>query len=200
MDSDPPPDFSVPLVPALSEAETLASQILGGSLALSCNSVERLADLLLAEAPDSDGRFSQGRSVSAGLYHRHKLGLRRLCTSHPQSVRALNSLVTFLAPDHFYSSLVLIDGIASVAHCDVANAALPNLVIPVTSFSGGELRVAHSSGSDLLHHEGCAHAAVTLPVSRGPVLFSASTCLHEVLPFVGRLPGSIGTLTMRVEV
>ena len=186
MDSDPPPDFSVPLVPALSEAETIASQILGGSLALSCKSVERLADLLLAEAPDSDGRFSQGRSVSAGLYHRHKLGLRRLCTSHPQSVRALNSFVTFLAPDHFYSSLVLIDGIASVAHCDVANAALPNLVIPVTSFSGGELRVAHPSGSDLLHHEGCAHAAVTLPVSRGPVLFSASSCLHEVLPFVGR--------------
>ena len=63
MDSDPPPDFSVPLVPALSEAETLASQILGGSLALSCNSVERLADLLLAEAPDSDGRFSQGQVV-----------------------------------------------------------------------------------------------------------------------------------------
>ena len=85
----------------------------------------RLADLLLSEAPDSDGRFSQGRSVSAGLYHRHKLGLRRLCTSHPQSVRALNSFVTFLAPDHFYSSLVLIDGIASEAHCDVANAALP---------------------------------------------------------------------------
>ena len=51
MDSDPPPDFSVPLVPALSEAETIASQILGGSLALSCKSVERLADLLLAEAP-----------------------------------------------------------------------------------------------------------------------------------------------------
>ena len=141
--SDPPPDFSVPLVPALSEAETIASQILGGSLALSCKSVERLADLLLAEALDSDGRFSQGRSVSAGLYHRHKLGLRRLCTSHPQSVRALNSFVTFLAPDHFYSSLVLIDGIASVAHCDVANAALPNLVIPVTSSSGEscELRI-----------------------------------------------------------
>ncbi|CAE7286514.1 unnamed protein product [Symbiodinium sp. CCMP2592] len=86
----------------------------------------------------------------------------------------------------FHSSFVLIDGIASEAHCDTANSDLPNVVIPISCFSGGELRVAHPSGADVMVHDGVKRPAVSLPVCRGPVIFTASSCLHEVLPFEGR--------------
>ncbi|CAE7451467.1 unnamed protein product [Symbiodinium sp. CCMP2592] len=187
MDLDPPPDFApVASESSQSEAESFADSILSKSVALSCKSVERLADLLLQEAPDLDDRFSSGASVSAGLYHRIKVGLRKVCGSHPSSVRVLNSLISSMSPGFFHSSFVLIDGIASEAHCDTANSDLPNVVIPISCFSGGELRVAHPSGADVMMHDGVKHSAVSLPVCRGPVIFTASSCLHEVLPFEGR--------------
>ncbi|CAE7307255.1 unnamed protein product [Symbiodinium sp. CCMP2592] len=200
MDLDPPPDFA-PVVSGTSQsdAESFADSILSGSVALSCTSVERLADLLLQEAPDLDDRFSSGASVSAGLYHRIKVGLRKVCGSHPASVRVLNSLISSISPGFFHSSFVLIDGIASEAHCDTANSDLPNVVIPISCFSGGELRVAHPSGADVMIHDGVKHPAVSLPVCRGPVIFTASSCLHEVLPFEGALPIAPRALALTEE-
>ncbi|CAE7316944.1 unnamed protein product, partial [Symbiodinium microadriaticum] len=138
------------------------------------------------ETPDLDERFSSGGSVSAGAYFRHKTGLRKACSSHPMSVRVINSFITFMSPNFVHSSFVLIDGIASEAHCDVLSSLLPNIVIPVTSFQGGDLRVECPLGSDSIMRDGIEVPAARLPVSRGPAAFSASQCLHEVLPFQGR--------------
>ncbi|CAE7256654.1 unnamed protein product [Symbiodinium microadriaticum] len=77
-----------------------------------------------------------------------------------------------------------LDGFSSggSAHCDVLNSH----VIPVTSFRGGDLRVECSRGSDVILRDGVQVPAVRLPVSQGPAAFSASQCVHEVLPFQGR--------------
>ena len=186
MDSDPPPDFAVLDQDAQLSAETFARSLLDLSEPVSCEHVQQLADLLLRETPDLDERVSSGGSVSAGAYFRHKTGLRKACTSHPLSVKAINSFINFLSPNFAHSSFVLIDGIASEAHCDVLNSRLPNIVIPVTSFRGGDLRVECSLGSDVITRDGVQVPAVRLPVSRGPAAFSASQCVHEVLPFQGR--------------
>ncbi|CAE7784998.1 unnamed protein product [Symbiodinium sp. CCMP2592] len=93
------------------------------------------------------------------------VGLRKVCGSHPLSVRVLNLLISSMAPGFFHSSFVLIDGIASEAHCDTANSDLPNVVIPISSFSGGELRVAHHSGADMMEHDGSRYPAVSLPAA-----------------------------------
>ena len=150
------------------------------------NTFNSLLICFLRETPDLDDRFSSGGSVSAGAYFRHKTGLRKACTSHPLSVKAINSFINFLSPNFVHSSFVLIDGIASEAHCDVLNSQLPNVVIPVTSFRGGDLRVECPLGSDFITRDGVQVPAVRLPVSKGPAAFSASQCVHEVLPFQGR--------------
>ena len=186
MDSDPPPDFAAWDRDCVLTAETFARSLLDKSVPVACEYVRQLADLLLQETPDLDERFSSGGSVSAGAYFRHKTGLRKACSSHPLSVQVINSFITFLSPNFVHSSFVLIDGIASEAHCDVLNSHLPNIVIPVTPFQGGDLRVECSLGSDFIVRDGVKVPAVRLPVNRGPAAFSASQCLHEVLPFQGR--------------
>ncbi|OLP79315.1 hypothetical protein AK812_SmicGene40408 [Symbiodinium microadriaticum] len=178
---DAPPDFAAP---SESSAEALASQILAASSAPSCSDILLLAEALLREAPDLDDRFESGKSVSAGLFFRFKPGARKVCVSHPSSVRAVNRLIRALAPKHFFSSFVIISGVHSPRRQDSMNARAPNIVIPLSSFSGGELRISHATESA----SGSEHVpspCVDLPVASGPVTFNARDCPHEVLPSQG---------------
>ena len=64
------------------------------------------------------------------------------------------------------------------------NACAPNIVIPLSSFSGGELRISCATESA----SGSARPpsqSVDLPVASGPVTFNARDCPHEVLPSQG---------------
>ena len=179
--SDAPPDFAAP---SESSAEVLASTLLEAVSAPSCSDILLLAEALLCEAPDLDDRFESGKSVSAGLFFRFKPGARKVCVSHPSSVRAINRLIRALAPNHFFSSFVIISGVQSPRHQDSMNARAPNIVIPLTSFSGGELRISCATESA----SGSARPPspfVDLPVASGPVTFNARDCPHEVLPSQG---------------
>ena len=142
-----------------------------------------LAEALLRESPDLDDRFESGKSVSAGLFFRFKPGARKICVSHPSSVRAVNRLIRALAPDHFFSSFVIISGVHSPRHQDSMNACASNVVFPLTSFTGGELRV--SKVGDTAGQGPLAAQFVDLPVASGPVSFNARDCPHEVLPSQG---------------
>ena len=102
----------------------------------SCSDILLLAESLLHEAPDLDDRFESGKSVSAGLFFRFKPGARKVCVSHPLSVQAVNRLIRALAPNHFFSSFVIISGVHSPRHQDSMNARAPNIVIPLSSFRG----------------------------------------------------------------
>ncbi|CAE7894101.1 unnamed protein product [Symbiodinium microadriaticum] len=156
---------------AADHASVLASRILDD------------ASALLRESPDLDDRFESGKSVSAGLFFRFKPGARKICVSHPSSVRAVNRLIRALAPDHFFSSFVIISGVHSPRHQDSMNACASNVVFPLTSFTGGELRV--SKVGDTAGQGPLAAQFVDLPVASGPVSFNARDCPHEVLPSQG---------------
>ena len=150
-----------------------------------CADVLCLAEALLRESPDLDDRFESGKSVSAGLFFRFKPGARKLCVSHPASVRAVNRLIRALAPNVFFSSFVIISGVHSPRHQDRLNARAPNVLIPLSCFSGGELRVFEAPP-----HTGADQPLPTaplavLPVASGPVSFNARDCPHEVLPSQG---------------
>ena len=129
--SDAPPDFAAPSEPS---AEALASKFLAASSVPSCTDILLLAEALLHEAPDLDDRFESGKSVSAGLFFRFKPGARKVCVSHPLSVQAVNRLIRAFAPNHFFSSFVIISGVHSPRHQDSMNARAPNIVIPLSSF------------------------------------------------------------------
>ena len=72
---------------------------------------------------------------------RVKVGLRKACTSFPMSVVAINSFAKRLAPTAVWTSLVLLERSITSEHRDTANAALPNILIPVSRFEAGELCV-----------------------------------------------------------
>ncbi|CAE7378217.1 unnamed protein product, partial [Symbiodinium necroappetens] len=168
---------------AASKKDTvLASRLLDDASVPSCSDILVLAEALLRESPDLDDRFESGKSVSAGLFFRFKPGARKICISHPLSVRVVNRLIRALAPDHFFSSFVIISGVHSPRHQDSMNACAPNVVLPLTAFTGGELRVSLVSG-DLSAPS--AEPFVDLPVASGPVSFNARDCPHEVLPSQG---------------
>ena len=179
--SEAPPDFAAP---SESSAEVLASTLLEAFSAPSCSDILHLAEALLCEAPDLDDRFESGKSVSAGLFFRFKPGARKVCASHPLSVRAINRLIRALAPNHFFTSFVIISGVHSPRHQDSMNARAPNIVIPLSSFYGGDLRISHTteSASDSAR---LPSQYVDLPVASGPVTFNARDCPHEVLPSQG---------------
>ena len=111
-------------------AEDFADACINSGVAPTCAMILRLADRLLSEAPDLDDRFASGKSVSAGLHQKGSGGLRKVSSSHPTSVRLINQFVSHVAPDHVFSSFVIIDGVESPAHRDLRNSFLPNLVIP----------------------------------------------------------------------
>ena len=179
--SDAPPDFAAP---STLSAEVLASRILDDASVPSCSDILLLAEALLRESPDLDDRFESGKSVSAGLFFQFKPGARKICVSHPSSVRAVNRLIRALAPDHFFSSFVIISGVHSPRHQDSMNACAPNVVFPLTSFTGGELRVS-KVGDPTAGQGPLAAQFVDLPVASGPVSFNARDCPHEVLPSQG---------------
>ncbi len=179
--SDAPPDFAAPSEPS---AEALASKFLAASSVPSCTDILRLAEALLHEAPDLDDRFESGKSVSAGLFFRFKPGARKVCVSHPLSVQAVNRLIRAFAPNHFFSSFVIISGVHSPRHQDSMNARAPNIVIPLSSFRGGELRVSHATDSASSSAQ-FPSQCIDLPVASGPVTFNARDCPHEVLPSQG---------------
>ncbi|CAE7514004.1 unnamed protein product, partial [Symbiodinium necroappetens] len=88
-------------------------------------------------------------------------------------------LIRALAPTHFFSSFVIISGVHSPRHQDSMNACAPNVVFPLTSFAGGELRV--SKACDTAAGQGSpATQFIDLPVA-----FNARDCPHEVLPSQG---------------
>ncbi|CAE7588581.1 unnamed protein product, partial [Symbiodinium necroappetens] len=67
---------------------------------------------------------------------------------------------------------------------DCMNACAPNIVLPLTSFTGGELHVS-KVGAPTADHVPLATQFVDLPVASGPVSFNARDCPHEVLPSKG---------------
>ena len=171
------PDVGAPLP---GSAEDFASQFFLREEAPCASTILQLADLLLAECSDRDARFAVGKSVSAGLAIRKGAHLRPATVSHPQSVRLVNRFISLLSPSFLHSSFVIIDGVESAPHRDRLNAAIPNIVLPISRFRGGELLIECQDGPAVIECPGGPLAARRLSPSQGPVVFNARDCFHTV--------------------
>ena len=123
---------------------------------------------------DDCDRDAEGVSVSAGLYSRVKVGLRKACKLFPWTVQAVNRFAASLLSRAVYTSFAIFAEVQTREHRDTQNSFLPNYVIPLTKFEGGEITV----------HE--SEPPVRLDVSRGPVQFCARHFRHSTEPFRGR--------------
>ncbi|CAE7332461.1 unnamed protein product, partial [Symbiodinium sp. CCMP2456] len=134
----------------------------------------QLVDLFDALPRDECDRDAAGVSFSAGLYARVKVGLRKACKLFPWTVQAVNRFVASLLRQAVYTSFALFSEVQTREHRDTQNSFLPNYVIPLTSFEGGEITVHESEPPVQLH------------VSKGPVQFCARHYRHSTAPFQGR--------------
>ena len=119
-------------------------------------------------------RLSQTKgSVFAGGSYSHGpiKGLRHFTKEFPNVFRYLCACILHVLPTHQFSSLLISDSVESEPHSDPNNGPTLNLLVPLTNFSGGSLRLAEARELDF---------------SLGAWAFNARDCPHSVLPFEGR--------------
>ena len=118
-------------------------------------------------------RDADAVSFSGGAYCRIKVGLRNACHLFPKSLKVINSFAASIVPSHHYTSFVILDRVCTKEHVDSQNACLPNVVVPLSSFTGGDIIVK------------ATHTA-RLRVSQGPVSFCAREHEHSTSAAQGR--------------
>ncbi|CAE7833708.1 unnamed protein product [Symbiodinium sp. CCMP2592] len=123
---------------------------------------------------DQCDRSGSGFSFSAGLYSRVQVGLRKACKLFPLSVQAVNKFVAHLLDGAVYTSFAIFSRVQTREHRDKQNSFLPNIVIPLTAFTGGAIKVLEPNRE------------IDLEVSKGPVQFCARQHPHSTCQAHGR--------------
>ena len=146
---------------------------------------DSLPDVAVSRTPHAV-RDKVQKSFYSGMYRRGPLvGLRSSVAQFPEAVKVFTRLIAEVSPTHQFSSFVILEGSEMGIHRDAQNACLPNLVIPLTRFEGGELAVADPEGH-VVSHGGQSFRARLCDLGRGPIAFNAQGLQHAVMPFKGR--------------
>ncbi|CAE7233553.1 unnamed protein product [Symbiodinium sp. CCMP2456] len=145
-----------------------------------------LLDLL----PASDrSRFSGpgcSKAWTTGLFiHGPHCGLRRNFSIFPAATSLVCRSVLAVAKNYAFTTVSLLEEVKSSPHRDVNNLpGWPNLVFPISSFTGGEIWCEGGAATTPLTIDGSLHYGELLEVSRGPVWLDGSR-LHCTLPWQG---------------
>ena len=87
-----------------------------------------------ATQADDGGAFYAGAFLRGGLY-----GLRSACASHPFSIQCFTRLLRVRFPNQVFTSFGIFFNVLTSMHRDSRNAAFPNLLLALSSFTGGEV-------------------------------------------------------------
>ena len=100
--------------------------------------VAHLFSLLEKDPPPAKFEAPDAQSFSARCYAKGGIvGLRSACRKYPVACAFLNQFVRSVRPDFKYSSISLFQDLRTGLHKDSKNAAVDNLLIPVSDFKGG---------------------------------------------------------------
>ena len=132
-----------------SKPELLAKSFLGQGFAITAEQILQLFDSLPRSCSN---RSPQGECFGAGAFVRVGVGLRQSCKQYPNSISAINKFAQGSVDSLYYTSFVILDNNQAESHRDTQNARLPNVVIPLSKFQGGEIvrpaiRTLHSAFS-----------------------------------------------------
>ncbi|CAE7576938.1 kptA [Symbiodinium sp. CCMP2592] len=93
--------------------------------------------------PGRGSATGSSKSFSCGLYrYDGRNGVRRHCRLFPNSARVINRYIHSVCPEHLYTSFGIFRDLSVPLHRDDDR---PSLVLPLTTFSGGEIFVADGS-------------------------------------------------------
>ena len=154
-----------------SKPELLAKSFLGQGFAVTAEQILQLFDSLPRSCSN---RSPQGECFGAGAFVRVGVGLRQSCKQYPNSISAINKFAQGIVDSLYYTSFVILDNNQAESRRDTQNARLPDVVIPLSKFQGGEIVVRVDQRE------------VALDVARGPVSFCARQYEHYTRPFQGR--------------
>ena len=146
--------------------------------------VLKLFDCLPRSTPPRGGGC--GTSFATGAFAKVKVGLRSNVAVFPRATEALAAFVRQSAPAHKFTTIVVFDSVLTTPHRDQQNSFLPNLVVPVSSFTRGSIWVQSCNGPCTRLIDGATLQGVSLPVCDGPVLFDARRCVHLTDAWTGR--------------
>ena len=163
-------------------AEEVAASLLGKWIEQA--DVLKLFDCLPRSTPPRGG--GGGTSFATGAFAKVKVGLRSNVAVFPGATEALAAFVRQSAPAHKFTTIVVFDSVLTTQHRDQPNSFLPNLVVPVSSFTQGSIWVQSCNGPSTRVIDGTKLRGVSLPVCDGPVLFDARRSVHLTDAWTGR--------------
>ena len=117
---------------------------------------------------------------------RSRLGFAAMLLSSPGPLRFWLLLSGSRPLRIFFTTIVVFDSVQTTPHRDQQNSFLPNLVVPVSSFTQGSIWVQSCNGPSTRMIDGAELRGVSLPVCDGPVLFDARRSVHLTDAWTGR--------------
>ncbi|CAE7525817.1 unnamed protein product [Symbiodinium sp. CCMP2592] len=148
----------------------------------------QLFELLPAETPArAASMLPQSKSFTTGAFaYSSGPGLRRRTRVFPLATKALADFVRATCGTHSFSSIAIFRDLTAPLHLDALNQpSQPNLLIPLTAFSGGGVWYESPSGTSHRLLDGVVTPGCVLDVASGPVFLPAAEARHQTLPWEG---------------
>ncbi|CAE7403696.1 glyQS [Symbiodinium necroappetens] len=168
------------------EAERFAAEELATGRPVARTTISTLFSLLPGEPPHKASGSLEGRVFISGIYSKGGLvGLRQNCHLFPFSTQLCNKFIREQAPDHKFSSFILLHNVKADVHKDLGNADTPSLLIGVSSFTNGELWVESPDGNTKMNFKDKIVFGNLHPVCDTKVFFDARNTWHATMPWQG---------------
>ena len=165
----------------LAAAEKFAWTLLSGPR-ISASDLRTLFTLLPHEASP---RGEKGVSFGSGAYvHGGVVGLRANTKEFPLSTMCLSLWLRHVQPGFKFTSCMVLHECQAALHRDLQNSPLVNIIVPLSSFSGGTLWV-EGEGCEKQKFGGTDIEGGPVPWKDGAIVLHAAERAHCVLPWSG---------------
>ncbi|CAE7464616.1 unnamed protein product [Symbiodinium sp. KB8] len=167
---------------ALEPAESFAQTLLLQDQTVTARSVLEVFELLPDQELPRGSALEGAKAFSIGAYsHGGIVGVRESTKLFPHVARFFCKAISVVSPSHLFSTITLHRQVHVSCHQDSQNYGVPNLVVPLTFFEGGQIFVHDVKGPDWQ----CGAPGHLLDVQLRPWVFNAKRYKHEVLPHSG---------------
>ena len=188
------PPSNPPSEPPSKVARTSDPRALANALASQfCNEASFHANNALkifAACPDDksfrwQAELNSAQVVTLGAYnHGGVTGIRTVSRPMPDVCKIFCACVRQVAPSFQFTTVLVSQDMKSPAHQDCFNSSLPNLLAPLTTFTGGHVFVEHPEGQDRHRLDGQEYIGFRLAY-QAPWSFDAKHCRHFTLDWEG---------------
>ena len=146
-----------------------------------------LIDLLPSDPVPRGPTCPESFAWLTGAYSKGPLkGLRRNVHSFPRCTAALCRLLSKAFPGEPFAAAAIFQNVKADLHVDRNNlSTAPNLLLPVSKFTGGDVWFKDDAGSVPFEHQGQTLMGSLCEVSQAPCLLNAQLP-HATLPWQGR--------------